>query len=356
SGSWSINIGSVTAGVVFNVNVSSVSAGVTFNVNVTGSVAIDVKTSGGANIVIDKLTQAAYTEDRRTLANNGATAEAVLGNLTYRKGKYFPRGCRGFIDTVWVYCDNSDTAAHTLTVYFCVQQGMAPVFSVPLSIAAGSGLGWRSVTVGRFWNYDSMFIYVRSDSDSYVRTGRDSGTPYDYYYSTDEVTWVAQSYRTWIYVSMAGLTVGDLPVSGIVNTVEVPSVSSAAASGEASIGAGASQTLLTLNGPGECQCLCFYSNHPDLIRWEIRCDGNTQHFMPMGSVYSFVLSWWLASYGDVGHGLAIMITKYDTTNNKYSAQIVMRLPFKLKLEVIAYNADTAASHVASVSASVRRLS
>ena len=357
----------ISNAVTLNVNISSVSSDLVFNVNIVGSatlnvsivsqtVDINIKTSGGANIVIDKLTQSAYVEDRRTLANNGAAAVMTAGNYTTRRGKYFPRGARGFVSYVEVYCDNVDTVEHTFTVYFCVQPGMAPVFSVPLSVPAGAAAGWRSVSVGRFWNYDSLFIYVRVDNNVYGRIGFDSGTPPDYYSSSDEVTWVPAPFRFWFRVNLTGLTVGDVPVSGTLNVVEIPTESSSVASGNVEVGANASATVLSVDGPGEVQSLILYSEHPSYVRWYVRCDGVTQRFMPLSTDYSFVHDYWQAYYGDVGVGLVVMITKHDTANNRYCAQIVARLPFKRKLEVIAYNADAVGYHFASASAVTRRLS
>ncbi len=372
-----VNISSISSGVVFNVAQSgtwtinigapldasgnlktSIQSSVTLNVNITGSVTlnvsivsqtvdINIKTSSGANIVIDKLTQAAYTEDRRTLANNGATATMVSETSTTRCGKFFVRGARGFIDTVEVYCDNPDTVARSIYIYFAVQPGMAPVFWSALSVAAGAGAAWRSVAVRKYWNYDSMFVYVRSEVDYYPRFGRDYGTPYDALHSTDEVTWVVQGWRNWIRVNMAGLTVGDLPVSGTVNTIEVPNQTVGSASGTIIIGAGATVNIISIGGPGECQYITLWSNYPS-IYWSIKCDGVEQYFMPITLHKSFRQDTWVDNYGDPGKGIEVMVTKHDTTYNMYAAQIAVKLPFKRLLEITAYNPDTVSHNVAAV--------
>lgn len=337
SGSWSINIGSVTAGVVFNVNVSSVSAGVTFNVNVTGSVAIDVKTSGGANIVIDKLTQAAYTEDRRTLANNGAAATMLTLNYMYRRGKYFPRGARGFINSIEIYCDNADTVAHTFTIYFCVQPGMAPVFSTTLTVAAGAAAAWRAAAVGKFWNYDSMFIYVRSDSNSYGGLGYDNEVPYDYYCSYDEVTWYVGNARFWFRVVLTGLTVGDLPVSGTVNVVEIPSTVGVRQAAQLIVSPGSEVYDAVQYGNGKLLICIFHvqgANSNVFLRPRIRIDG--AQVMP----FDYALDKWngfLVSSDSLG----ICIGKWDTTNNLYALIVTVPYPFKRTLEVGYYNESTA---------------
>jgi len=184
-----------------------------------------VQTLGADNLVIDKLVTTAYTEERRVIANNGPSAVMLAPKISYRRGKYFPRGCRGFIHEIEVYCDNPDAADHNLYIYVSPQPGMAPIISTSLTVPAGSSPAWRSKTVNYYWNYDSLFVWVLGETNDYPRVGYDTGEPYDYFYSTDGETWIPGNYRWWIRLNMAGQTVGDLPVTGTLNTVEVPAVS-----------------------------------------------------------------------------------------------------------------------------------
>jgi len=336
-----ITIHSVDAGVVFDINITNVQSGVVFNVNITGTPTINVRTSGGANIVIDMLTQGAYTERQSTLANNGATATMTGSNSTYRRGKYFPRGCRGYINYVDIYCNNADSASHTFTVYFAVAPGMGPVFSVTISVGGSSGADWRTATVRRFWNYDSMFVYVRCDSDLYGNVGYDNGTPYDGYYSSDEVTWIIGNVRYWIRVSVTGETVGDLPVSGTVNTVEVPASSSKSSIDLTSVPAGGSVTLIDYYGCGTCVLIGFYSDSPYVYPW-IQCDDVDAlvslggFSLQPGTLNNFMLP--------VGTGPGVALTKYDTTTNKYGLVITVPLQFRRHFKLQAFNADTGNAH------------
>jgi len=262
----------VTVSGTVNVNVTNS----TLTVTISGTPTVNIQTSGGANIVIDKLTQGAYTERRSDIYNHGATATMVANNYTYKRGKFFPRGCRGFLHRVWVYCDNTDTAAHTLTVKFSPAPGMGAVYTVSASVAAGSSASWRYIDVKKFWNYDSMFIWARFDNDTYGRLGYDTGTPYDYYYSTDEATWTPDSYRYWIYVTISGETVGDLPVSGTVNTIGVPALSSKYAVSSAYVPQNTETTVLTVNGAGECDmiiCRAHTNTYSHVTEFRIYCDG-----------------------------------------------------------------------------------
>jgi len=245
-----ITIHSVESGVIFDINISSVSAGVTFNVNITGTPTVNIQTSGGANILIDKLTQSAYTERQSVLANNGSTPLMIGYNLTYKRGKFFPRGCRGFIRAIEIYCDNADTASHTFTIKLSPMPGMGPVATFTLYVAAGSSADWRSVSVRRFWNYDSLFIWVSSDSDSYGLLGYDYGAPYDFYTSIDEVSWIFSTMRLWFKVILSGETVGDLPVSGTVNVIEVPASATYMQGSEKLVPHDTETSLITIYGSG----------------------------------------------------------------------------------------------------------
>jgi hypothetical protein len=194
---------------------------ITGNVTITSGT-VNIQTSGGANIVIDKLTQSAYLEDRRTLSNNGATASADSATGDARAGKFFPRGCRSFIETIDVYCWDAGAAGGTITVYISPHPSMGVVASAVITIAAGGGAAWRSATFNRMWNYDSLFIFVVG-STANMKFGYDTGSPNDNYWSTDGgATWITQAYRNWFRAIMKGETCGDLPVSGTINTIEIP--------------------------------------------------------------------------------------------------------------------------------------
>jgi hypothetical protein len=330
---------------MLNINLASV-GDVTLNVNITGTPTINVQTSGGANIVIDKLTQGAYTERQSTLANNGETATMSGSNYTYRKGKFFPRGCRGYVNNVSVYCDNSDSASHTFTVYFAVAPGMGPIFSVTISVSGNSSAVWRTATVRRFWNYDSMFVYVRCDSDIYGNVGQDNGTPYDGYYSSDEVTWVVGNLRYWIRVGVTGETVGDLPVSGTVNTVEIPPVTSKFVYlAQGSIAGGQTATLLnTVYGTGKLTCfaIMFYmqsgSVPPGSCYLRLIVDG-VLFEVNMDVLYRVIY--------DVKTVSPVSFNSYDITNQYYSLAFNFPVCFRRSLKIEVRN-DSASGNLMGV--------
>jgi hypothetical protein len=265
----------------------------------------------------------------------------TLSNLTNRRGKFFPRGCRGFIRSIEIYCNNADTASHTFTVKVSPMPGMGPVAAFTLSVAGGSGNAWRSVTVGRFWNYDSLFIWVMSDSDSYGGLGYDTGEPYDFYSSTDEVSWTFGNYRFWFRVNMTGETVGDLPVSGTVNSVEVPASGSCTTVDFTTVPPGGSVTLIDFKGCGTCVLVGFLTDSP-FVYPRIKCDDVDALYTLGGSVLQpYYLYYYMLP---VGTGPGVALTKYDETNNRYAIVITVPLQFKRRFTLTANNTDLYSEH------------
>jgi hypothetical protein len=215
--------------------------------------------------------------------------------------------------------------------------GMGRVDSYTLGIAAGSGADWRSVDVKRFWNYDSLFIWVSSDSDSYGRLGYDTGTPYDAYGSSDEVTWTPYSYRWWFRVNFTGETVGDLPVSGTVNTIAVPNLISGKESGLMTVPAGGSSYYQVL-GAGAMLIAYFRiydANAINALRPSILCDG--VEAMP----FDATMPDWKTYVVNLAHS-DIYLSQWDTTGNYYVLAVALPLKFRRMIQVGYKNGSSSA--------------
>jgi hypothetical protein len=199
------------------------------NVNVTvTSGTINVQTAGGANIMIDKLVQGAYTDTANSPGNYSGVSTGGYINAYY--GKFFPRGCRGFVHAIAVYINNTAGAQKTVNFGVGAYPGCPELWTFSV-VQAASTSGVVAALIGKFWNYDGMFIY-RKDTDANVTILYDSTAPADLYISTDSgVTW-ANAYwssgivrRLGIYMLYSGQTVGDMPVSGTLNVVILPTES-----------------------------------------------------------------------------------------------------------------------------------
>jgi hypothetical protein len=314
---------------LLNIKLASV-GDVTLNVNITGTPTVNIQTSGGANIVIDKLTQGAYTERRSQLANNGTSALFITSTGSTRYGKFFPRGCRGFIGTVDVYCYDAGTGGGTITVYVSPCPGMGPVYSADVSVPSGALALWRSASFNRHWNYDSMFIWVYGSSAN-MMIGYDTGAPQDAFYSADGgVSWSADGKRLWVRLNLSGETVGDLPVSGTVNTIAIPSVSAIMKMGGVSIPVGVETSVVKVNGCGECDmmiCEVAPASYSHQTYFFVYCDG--QHALTLSPIDLYLWGFTASSPG-------FSLLKYTTNGYCYFA-VTKKLCFRRSLEVTAEN-------------------
>lgn len=253
-GNLTIDIAAQTIG---NLNVNLAAAAAT--VTITGGVTIT--TSGGTNIIIDKLTQAAFTmrADVNITNDNGVAAPtappSTFNGGTYR-GKFFPRGCRGTLREFYIYCVRS--AAGTLTLSFSPQPGMGAVASV--TITPGAGWAWASAGYQKMWNYDSLFIWISACSADVSVGYENVVSPYIDWLKSDDsgVTWYRENLRLFVRAVFDGGTIGDVPVSGTVNNVEIPTQSQTRLYAlENNVGTGAETTLKTVEGAGHSEYTLF---------------------------------------------------------------------------------------------------
>ena len=321
-------------------NVAITSSTVTLNVNIQSqTVDINIKTSGGANIVIDKLTQTAYTERRSTISNdNGVTTPTAppseATGITYR-GKFFPRGCRGFIEELGIYCKR--TGAGTLTLAYSLHPSMGEIGSVDITPSAD--WDWKTGVVRRFWDYDRLFIWVKNCSVD-VSWGYDSvAEKNDWFTSADMgVSWYKFENRLFIRAVMAGQTVSDIPVSGTLNTIEIPTVSTTRFYVKKDLPLATETTYVTIHGAGTCAFIVvLVPAHVD-SEWtclRVYCDGNLSFQWDMLALSN-------NGYTASTHGISLL--KY-TEDGLCVMQVTLKFSFSRKLEIKLRNANSAPTDV-----------
>jgi hypothetical protein len=184
---------------------------------------------------------------------------------------------------------------------------MGPVLTYTLSLSGGSVAQFRDIAICKMWNYDSMFIWVSSDSDTYGRVGYDTTAPFDAYDSTNEADWGFQNKRYFFRALIVGQTVGDLPVSGTVNTIQVPNLTALSTAEEVSVPANSEVTIVSVSGAGEMiSCLAILGHESALYR--VYCDGVMAWSFSPGSMYA---DGWTASTP----GLSLLKYSAGATNN-----------------------------------------
>lgn len=193
--------------------------------------------------------------ERRTLIeNNGVVTLWINKAFDNRIGKFFPRGCRGWIDDVEVYCYDTGAAGGTITVYISPFIGCGVVQQANLVIPPGGAAAWRAAAFNLVWNYDALFIWAVCSTVA-LRIGYDTGTPYDSYDSANQgLDWVHQDRRMWARVIMKGETAGDVPVSGTLNTIPIPTRGTMAEAAGVEVNIATWQTLQDMLGAGK---LCY---------------------------------------------------------------------------------------------------
>jgi len=271
-----LNVNIASSAVTLNVAIQS--SAVTLNIAIQSqAVDLNIKTSGGANIIIDKLTQASYVERRSTLENPALTTPPSFATTAYY-AKFFPRGCRGYIHTINIRARNTTGSPATMTFAISPMLGMGDVINFSIVIPAGDdGTVTRSAGITKWWNYDSMFIYQKTLNTAAVGIGYDTSTPYDWFYSPNLITWNYWSGRCYISAVMNGETVGDIPVSGTINTIEIPHTSSPHYYFGFRLDTDAETTVATVEGAGESEFMVVRvaaETHSDDIAMRVYCDGN----------------------------------------------------------------------------------
>jgi cytoskeletal protein CcmA (bactofilin family) len=312
------------------------SVSITGTVTISGAVtitsgAVTISTSGGTNIIIDKLLQGAFVGRYFSLQNdNGVTTPTAppCNNTggTYR-GKFFPRGCRGFLGALFIY--SKRTAAGTITLSFSPQPGMGAVQSI--TITPGANWDWATLGVLKTWNYDSLFVWISACSAD-VSWGYADTNGHDFLSSSDSgATWSPAAVTMYIRADIYLATVGDLPVSGTVNNVRIPSVGSATTNSGVAVGAGATVTVQTLAGAGRlllARLEVATAVGAENTQWSIYCDGVlVLQYQPIG----------LNGDGATATTPGIQLMKYGS--GAYCAiWVQLPLEFRREFKVTAYNA------------------
>jgi hypothetical protein len=260
SGTPDVNLKSST--ITLDVNIKSQTSAISISGAVTiTSGAVTVSTAGGTNIVLDVLTQGAYTERRSAIANNGVASGYAAKTGNDRSGKFFPRGCRGFLTTIYAYCKDAGAAGGTITVYVAPYIGAGAVASADVTVPPGSPAGWLAATFNRMWNYDSLFIWFKS-STADMQMAYDAGSPPDVWNSADAgVSWTFSLGRWHFSVSMFGETCGDVPVSGTVSLGDRSAYQYAHCTADAQVKASAGRLhTVTINSCATAGTVTIYDN------------------------------------------------------------------------------------------------
>lgn len=334
-------------------NVAIKSSEVTLKVDIAAqTVELNIKTSGGANIVIDRLTQTAVGSRDSWETNYVAKGKGTYGNLEFPRGTVFPRGMRGVIRCIRVWFKNTSGATQTVTFKLLPALGMGAVVTGTRDVADATDSYIYLIdtlnlpTKSFYWNYDQLVVQLEATADLSVQ----EGDVYPSYIYRDGAYY--QAGNLMIAVTVDASSIGDIPVSGTVNTVEIPSTSTTRQRQSLTIGPETEVYDTLQAGAGETLVIFFYivsAGARDNLHPRVKCDG--VQVLP----FDWVMAAWgenLVSVGTPG----ISVGKWDTANNYYSLVIVLPFAFKKSFEVGYYNEEPTTSYTGYVAYTYKKIS
>lgn len=270
------------------------------------------------------------------------------------RGKFFPRGCRGMIEELQLYCIGDDT--DTVTLRYSAHPCLGPFGEV--TITPGDDWAWQPFVIEEMWDYDSLFIWVH-DCDAEVDWAYDAELPHDGHSSpccahTEKIpceaagcywdgtvcrpggTWADMAIRPFIRVVYTGETPGDVPVSGIINNIPLPHASSEERVLEFAA-TGAWDLVHTIEGSGFCDLMYARVSHASggLLQLRVLCDG-VQAFEEMAqNLTAFGIDMntpGISAFSPIGSGTILLTKKFEF---RRIMQIYINAPALSLVRVIA---------------------
>jgi hypothetical protein len=187
-----------------------------------GRAKTNIATASGTNIIIDKLTQYAFKPDARTYNLYTNTPPDSYVNLGSPRGIFWAHGCRGIIRVLNAWLKNVSGADQTITVSLRPYPGGPAIVSADYTIPNNTD-GWLSIVSlynaaikSFYWNYDSLALEFSANSNVSIGIDNDFDVITGYVYFGGG--WYKE-YKLMGSLYLDTLTVGDIPVSGTVNTI-----------------------------------------------------------------------------------------------------------------------------------------
>lgn len=272
----------------------------------------------------------AVIERRSTIFNDSDLVDGAMPPSSYTEetyqGKFYPRGCRGMLEQLQIYCKR--TGAGDIELRYSPQPGLGLIGTV--TVTPGSSWAWKSATIEKIWNYDSLFIWVYT-CDADVSWAYDAGVPVDGHSSDDSgATWEDEATRPFIRARFTGETAGDVPISGIVNNIPIPTASSLVVAAAKIVPPDETIQLLVVEGAGYCDFIEFRllaradSHLTNLSVW---CDG----------VRVFQKNFQALRYGGYHPGSSPVSVMRYALNGVCWMTITKRWEFRRELRLTAYN-------------------
>ncbi len=352
SGNLDVNIKTVSPDVTFNVTVQSgtidanlknVDPTVTINVKVTNtpvdvniysqSTTLNVNVQGTASVSIDNAT--VYLNVKRDISEPAVqTFESFpidqrdtdldLGGAG--RSFYLHHGARGAIDNIQIYVKNTTGADQTVTVEVGIRQDLPPLFTLTTTVTASETDYVRKTLVfAQLWDYDSIAITVKSASGVYI-AGKTAWGHGGYKGGTFQ----APDYIPYVKIVWSGKPAGYLPVSGTVNTIQIPNTSAAQEAVDIVVPAKSTKTAIKIEGTGRLKYVFAWMLNPNVFVRILVDDKLIENMNPES----------LNKLNVIKERTGWRLLHYSASASEYGMDYILELPFRKSLEIRLYNAAT----------------
>ena len=262
-----------------------------------------------------------------------ANAQQTNLNGSY-VGIFIPLNAKGFLLDLGARLATSSGGTEYVQIFCSPTPNLAPIFSGTLTVV-GLALADYTTAIMKFWNYDSIFIYIQVPSNTlivaYQNTSNQglSAPPLNPpLIPTIEWTGGVNSYDIW--ADFVNLPQSIQEIAGIVNNIEIPTASSAVDQEGYQIPVNQDTQMAYVIGTGTCDYMLFVveaAANSQVTYIIVKCDGN----LVLDTNFAT-----LNNYGFTPSTPAVSLLNYNV-DGKCSVLITKKFNFQQSLEVIVYN-------------------
>jgi len=332
-----VNIAGQTVTLEVKGNVNANITNSSLNVNVTNS-SLNVNVQGTADVNIAQASVDLNVKQETKLGNffrlrcfNIGAGDTDIDIYSDEWGLYIPRGCRGYIYRVSPIVKNTSSADRNITIKLSIAPGSPPLVQTTITVSASqTSYAIVNYTPRIVWNYDSIYISVKADGDGVYLEGLSSKWGCGGFKNTTPQT-ILPNFEL-IFLAKP---VGDIPVSGTVNTIQIPNTVTSGGLTAYYIDPGDSKTLKWEKvGRVQFMLMRFEGVVATNIFVAIYCDDELVWAGHLSELYEVLGS-------TICCGGKMRFQEYDDTNKNYTFILEDVFGFKRKFELRVENNDSA---------------
>lgn len=320
--------------ITLDVNIASQSADL--NVKITGqTVTLNVSVQGTANVNIAQAEVYLNVKQDEVfppeIVTEDSTPSSYVSLSANKRYGFFVKNVRCFIAAMWIWFRNNSGSDIAVTIKIKLEPDGPTLREGTKTIPNGTDgfvqiIGSNGIWAGFWNNYDVLFFEIIPESDG-LEVG--TGTAKFHYYTGSY--WTGY-YTVALKINRWGIGEGIIPVSGTVNTIQIPNTAADTGKITFSLGANESKTFTIVEGTGRLLQLRLFATH-QYVSVVIYCDGEAA-FYTMPDIGACVFA-----YGHESDVPYFVAKRVWTISEGWGYIIFINLPlsFRRKLEVKVTN-------------------